>query len=253
MTLTLAQITRHPIKSHGRETLASVVLSAGQCMPWDRHWAVTHERTKFDAANPEWVSCVNFMIGSKLPALMAIDMSWNEGSASLTLRHPARPDVTFAPDTAAGQALFINWVRPLCTPDHPPAQALVSIPGRGVTDTEYPSVSILNTASNADLGMRMGLDLSPNRWRGNLWVDGAQAWAEQGWIGKDIRIGATLLHVEEPIKRCKATTTNPATGLRDADTLAALRAAFDHQNFGVYARVVEGSVIALGDKIEVLA
>ena len=43
---------------------------------------------------------------------------------------------------------------------------------------------------------------------------------------------------------------NPDTGRRDFDTLAALRS-WDHQDFGVYAGVVEGGSIATGDTVEV--
>ena len=41
----VAELWRHPIKSHGRETLDAVEFTAGACMPWDRHWAVTHDET----------------------------------------------------------------------------------------------------------------------------------------------------------------------------------------------------------------
>ena len=63
---------RHPIKSHGRETIDEVRLTQGETMPWDRVWAVTHEATKFDANAPQWASCHNFMIGSRTPGLAGI-------------------------------------------------------------------------------------------------------------------------------------------------------------------------------------
>ena len=253
MTVCLAAIQRHPIKSHGREALASVSLSEGHSMPWDRRWAVAHAQTKFDAANPVWVGCVNFMIGSKAPALTAINAALNETAATVTLTHPNRPAITIAPDDAADQARFLDWVAPLCPPDHPAPQALVTVPGRGMTDTDYPSISLINLASGIDLGHRMGADLSPLRWRGNLWLDGLEPWDETGWIGRELRVGAVRLRIEEPIKRCKATTANPATGERDADTLVALRHDFGHQLFGLYARVIEGGTIGQGDRVEVLA
>lgn len=222
-------------------------------MPWDRRWAVAHARTKFDPAAPTWVGCANFMIGSKVPALVAIDATLDEATATVTLSHPNRPAITIRPDVAADQARFLDWVAPLCPPDHPAPQALVTVPGRGMTDTDYPSVSLINLASNEDLGRRMGADLSPLRWRGNLWIDGLDPWEETSWIGRELQLGTVRLRVEEPITRCKATTTNPATGVRDADTLAALRQGFDHQLFGLYARVIEGGTLGTGDRLEVLA
>ena len=45
---------------------------------------------------------------------------------------------------------------------------------------------------------------------------------------------------------------NPHTGKRDADTLAALRDGWNHQDFGVYARVIKGGKVALNDTAKVV-
>ena len=121
-----------------------------------------------------------------------------------------------------------------------------------MTDTDFPSVSIFGLASNRDLSGRMGQDLSPNRWRGNLWIDGLPAWAEFDWVGRDVQIGGAIVHVQERIVRCRATSANPATGQIDADTLGAMQSGFGHQEFGVYARVVSGGMVATGDAVTLL-
>lgn len=252
MTPLLAHIHRHPVKSHGREELAAVVLSAGATLPWDRRWAVAHEAARIDPAAPAWAPCANFSIGSKAPELMAINTRLDEARAEVTLTHPRREDITFRPDDPGETERFLDWVRPLCPPDRAQPVRVVSVPGRGMTDTDYPSVSLLNLASNAALGDAMGQTLSPLRWRGNLWIDGLAPWEECAWIGRRVRIGAAVLEVVEPITRCKATTANPETGVIDADTLAWLRATRGAQEFGVYARVVEGGTVAAGDRLEVL-
>jgi uncharacterized protein YcbX len=117
-----------------------------------------------------------------------------------------------------------------------------------MTDSDFPSVAILNTASLADLSAQMGMDLSPDRWRGNLWLDGAAPWAEFDWIGQSIRIGGAVLQIKERITRCSATRVDPKTGLTNADTLGALEANFGHQDFGVYAVVTQSGPIAVGDE-----
>lgn len=250
MTGRLAYIFRHPIKAHGREQLASVLLSEGAALPWDRHWAVAHEASKFDPAAPGWISCAHFQRGARTPAVMAITARFDEQSGRMQLSHPALPELSFHPETE-GQRL-IDWLAPISPTDRFRPRALVRAPGVAMTDSAYPTVSIKNLASNADLGAQMGVDLSLHRWRGNLWLDGLAPWAEFDWIGRRLRIGATLLEVRERVGRCKATTANPETGLIDADTLAALRARVGAQDFGVFATVVEGGVIAPGDRIEVL-
>lgn len=246
MTIRLAHICRHPIKSHGREDLASVLLSAGECLPLDRHWAVAHEAAKLV---PGWNPCVNFARGAKNPALMAIEAQV-DGDA-VTLTHPDLLAFTFRPDVSADVLQFLDWVRPLNPPDRAQPTQIVKA-GRGMTDTEFPSISVINLASNRSLSTQMGLDLSPHRWRGNLWLEGAESWAEFGWIGKELRIGTAILQVEERITRCKATTANPATGHIDANTLGALQMGYGHQDFGIYARVITGGAIAVNDKVDVV-
>lgn len=243
MTGRLAQICRHPIKGHGREMLASVRLSAGECLPFDRHWAVAHEAARLV---PGWNPCTNFARGAKAPLLMAIDCTLDEEQRRVTLRHPARGEIAFRPDDPADLPRFLDWVRPLNPEGRAQPVAIVSA-GRGMTDSDFPSVSILNLASLADLSARMGQELSVHRWRGNLWLDGAAPFAEWDWIGRQIAIGGAVLRIEERITRCTATTVDPITGAVSGDTLKGLEAAYGHQDFGVYARVVQAGPIAVGD------
>ncbi|MGB7243772.1 MAG: MOSC domain-containing protein [Sulfitobacter sp.] len=239
---------RHPLKSHGREALGEVVLHAGQAMPMDRHWAVAHEASKADGR--AWAPCANFSRGSKAPQLMAINATFDAASGRLTLCHPDRADLTFDPDDE--EAAFLEWVRPLVPQDRALPARILRLPARGFTDTDYASVSLCNTASHDAVSSQAGCDLSPLRWRGNIWFDGASAWMENNWVGQKIQLGEAILSVKEPTVRCLATTANPETGLRDVDTLAILNGTWDHQYFGVYAQVVKGGKVTLGDALEIL-
>ena len=120
-----------------------------------------------------------------------------------------------------------------------------------MTDTDFPSISILNLASNSDLSARMGLELSPHRWRGNLWVEGWQPWQEFDLIGRQLKIGGATLEVRERITRCNATKVDVTTGEIRGDTLGALQSHFDHQDFGIYAVVIDGGDIALGQEVTI--
>ncbi len=244
MTGRLAQICRHPIKGHGREAIASVRLLEGECVPWDRHWAVAHDAARLV---PGWNRCLNFARGAKAPALMAISSQLDEATGMVTMHHPEQGELRFCPDDAADLPRFLEWVGPLNPPDRAQPVSIVTA-GRGMTDSDIPSVAILNTASQADLSARMGMDLSPDRWRGNLWLDGAAPWVEFDWIGQSILIGGAVLQIKERITRCSATNVDPTTGLTNADTLSALEAAFGHQDFGVYAVVTQSGPIAVGDE-----
>ncbi|WP_300074037.1 MOSC N-terminal beta barrel domain-containing protein [uncultured Ruegeria sp.] len=245
MTGSITSLWRHPIKSHGRESLDDVTVSPGQTLPGDRVWAVAHEASKADGR--KWVPCANFSRGSKAPNLMAISARL-EGD-TVTLSHPQQPDLRFAPDTE--QDAFLNWVKPLMPADRAASARIIRVPGRGMTDSDFPSISFCNMASHRAVEQKLGRDLSICRWRGNIWFDGLPLWEELDWLGKDVQIGEAVFHVRERIVRCLATTANPETGERDADTLGALNS-WDHQDFGVYAVVVRGGNIRVGDKVQVL-
>lgn len=248
MTGAIAAIWRHPIKGHGRESLTEVVLRPGEGLPWDRHWAVAHEAAKL---GPGWNACHNFARGAKAPGLMAVESQLDPATATVTLRHPDRGALTFRPDDPADLTRFLDWVRPLNPTDRAQPVRIVSA-DRAITDSAFPSISLFSLASLRDLEARMGVPLSPHRWRGNLWIGGLTPFAEFDWVGRRIRIQKAELEVVEKITRCKATSANPDTGMIDADTLGGLASHYGHQEFGVYARVVTGGEIRVEDEVEVL-
>ena len=219
-------------------------------LPWDRTWAVAHDLSKFDPAAPGWTSCANFQRGARTPAVMAIRSRFDEVTGQMHLSHPALPDLAFDPETEG--ARLIDWLAPISPDDRFAPVALVKAPGVAMTDSDYPSVSIKNLASNAALSDHMGQPLWIHRWRGNLWVDGFAPWAEFDWIGRQLRIGEALLEVRERVGRCKATSANPETGVIDADTLRGLREVVGEQDFGAFAVVLQGGRIQPGDVVEVI-
>ncbi|HWS36326.1 MAG TPA: MOSC N-terminal beta barrel domain-containing protein [Actinoplanes sp.] len=51
-----------------------------------------------------------------------------------------------------------------------------------------------------------------HRFRPNLVLDGAPAWAEDDWIGRRLRIGDTVHRVAKPCDRCRVTTIDQESG-----------------------------------------
>ncbi|SDW87909.1 MOSC domain-containing protein [Roseicitreum antarcticum] len=251
MTIRLAHICRHPIKSIGYEETKGAVLSQGRPLPFDRIWAVAHADAGLGRELPDWAPKRSFLRGAGCAELMAIACESHD-DGTLTLTHPRAGQITVNPDLD-GPALT-DWLRPLWPANRPAPAHLCARPGpaagRGaLADTPAPNIAVLNLASLRDLSQRTGQDLSIHRWRGNLWLDGLAPWAEFDLIGQTLQIGSARLRITARITRCKATTANPATGAWDADTLGALNAGYGHADFGVYAVVEDGGAIAVGDAI----
>ena len=250
MIATLKSIHRHPIKSIGVETLASASLTQGRAMPLDRMWAVLHSASKIAPENgvAPWAKKPNFFIGRSHPELMCVTAE-SDGD-TITLHHPRATSITFAPETQG--AALIDWLNAL-VPDagHAPTE-IVRAGETQFTDEAEQYISVLNTASLADLSAKTGHDLSPARFRGNLWIEGWAPFAETDMIGKDIKIGGATLIAVMPIERCRATDTNTATGRRDIDMLSALGEHYNTRDLGIFCKVTQGGTIATGDKVEVL-
>ncbi len=247
MAIAVTHLWRHPIKGHGVEAIDAVTLAAGATMPWDRVWAISDARAKVATGSTAWAPCVNFSRGAKSPRLMAIRARVDEAAGAVTLTHPAREPLTVDPDDPDDAARLIAWVTPLADPGRP-APAFVARASVGMTDTDFPSIALLGRSSLAALSERVGKPLAMERFRGNIWLEGLAPFAEFDLVGETLRIGDATLRVREVITRCKATTVDPETGVADADTLGALRDGWGHQDFGVYAEVIAGGRVAVGDR-----
>ena len=252
MTARVARIRRHPIKAIGGEDLGRVRLDAARRLPGDRVWALLTEggeRHAGEGPRPErWLPKSCFLRGAASAALQAVQGGWGEGAVDgpIRLTHPDLPDLSF--DTAHEGARLIDWVRPLWSADKPAPTRLVQGP-TGWTDVAQPWISILSLSSLRDLEARLGQPLGIERWRGNIWLDGWDAYGERDLVGQVLTIGGVELRVTQTIGRCPATSADTATGRIDIDMPEALKAQFGHSEFGIYAEVVTGGEIAPGDEV----
>ncbi len=244
----LAQIWRYPVKSHGRESIEVARLTAGACLPGDRIWAVAHEASRAD--NSAWSPCSGFTRVASSPALAAIRAELHADGQTVTLSHPEQGTLTVAPDLQP--SMLLDWVRPLTAEGRAAPARIVRVPDRGLTDSDYPSLTIGNLASHRAVEGRLGRTLQIERWRANLWLDDLPPWEEFDWIGRTIQIGKASLRVTERTGRCAAPSANPETGKRDSDLLGFLEEQWNHQDFCVHAEVITSGKIAIGDTAKVL-
>ena len=132
--------------------------------------------------------------------------------------------------------------------------------GDGITpryqDNEAGQITLHSRGSLAAVAHAVGGPaLNELRFRSNIVVEGLQAWEEQAWIGKTIRIGDVAFDVVKPKVRCLATHANPVTGERDLPLLPTLKRAFSQEEptfaVGMLTHGAGGEV-RLGDEVSVL-
>lgn len=96
--------------------------------------------------------------------------------------------------------------------------------------------------------------LTMTRFRPNLVVAGAPAWAEDGW--RRIRVGAAVFRVVKGCARCVLTTVDPVTAQRGAEPIATLARyrRWDGRTWFAVNLVPEsaGATVRWGDEVEVL-
>jgi len=125
----------------------------------------------------------------------------------------------------------------------------------------YPLL-LANAASLADLNgwiaagdySREG-PLPMTRFRPNVVVEGAPAWAEDGWLGRRIRIGEVVFRAAKPSDRCVMTTQDQETGAKGREplrTLAKHREVNQLLLFGTNLIPDGTGTLHIGDRVEVL-
>ena len=109
---------------------------------------------------------------------------------------------------------------------HHPERLPLRVIGDGLSpryhDEEPGRVTLHGRGSLQALEAALGEDVSELRFRSNIAVDGLNAWEEQSWVGRRIRIGTVEFEVVKPKTRCLATHANPITGERDLPILTTL-------------------------------
>ena len=118
----------------------------------------------------------------------------------------------------------------------------------------YPLL-LTTTASLADLNTRLDAPLPMDRFRPNVVVSGAEAWAEDTW--RRLRIGEVTFRAVKPCGRCAITTIDQQTATRGKEPLTTL-ARFRRDpttgkvNFGWNLIPETQGTIRVGEAVEVL-
>jgi len=246
----IKEIHRYPIKGLSVEKLPYVVLSPRQSVAGDRAFAFARASAPFDPQNPQHLPKANFLMLMRDEALARLKTSFDPATRKLTLKEGGVTVIDGVLGDPADSRRLENFFQEyLDLQDRP---RFVEAPGHMFSDRAEKVISILNLASVRELGTRIGGEVDPVRFRANLLIDGLPEWEEFTWPGRHIKIGGATLEVIDPIRRCAATCVNPSTALRDLKIPTFLMESYGHMNTGIYARVIDGGEVVIGDDVSVL-
>ena len=111
------------------------------------------------------------------------------------------------------------------------------------------SLSLINNKSIKDFEDKTNQEIETKRFRGNIYVDGIEAWEERNWIGKIIKINNISFKVEKNIPRCVAINLKPNTDDDSLNLLQSLKKTYNHFDMGVYLTALDSGEINIGDII----
>jgi hypothetical protein len=252
----ITAIYRYPVKGLSAEKMDRVVLMPGECLPHDRRFAIALGSTPFDPQRPEWLPKTHFIMLMRDEKLAQLQTRFDAESGVLAIAENGQVLLRAQMTEPAGCRLVAEFLGNFLGDAVNGPLRVVEAPGHAFADarrkpnaTTDKYVSLINRASITALESVMGVPVDPIRFRANVYFDGASAWSEHHWVGSEITLGAAQLQVISPITRCAATQVNPVTAKRDLDIVTALGRAFGHINMGVYAEVMAGGEIAVGDAL----
>jgi uncharacterized protein len=256
MPIQIRRINRYPVKGLSAESLDRVMLTPGEGLPHDRRFALARATTQFDPQRPEWMHKSHFVMLMRDEKLALLRTRFDEANGMLTIECDGRPRFAANVTEAQGQQAVARFIADFMGELLPQPPRLVHAGGHrffdaarkpGATSDKY--VSIINLASLSALEDTVGRPVDPIRFRANVHVEGTSAWAEQDWMGSEIQLGHARLRIVSPITRCAATAVDPKTAKRDLDIPMILKGAFGHVHMGVYAEVMQGGAVGLGDEL----
>jgi uncharacterized protein YcbX len=245
----IAGLYRYPIKGLTPEPLPTVVLEPGQTFPADRRYAIENGPSGFDPAAPAWLHKSFYLMLMRNERLAGLQTHYDDRSHLLTIRRDGQLAVSGDLETAAGRAAIeaffaANFAQELKGPPR-----VLSGGGHSFSDVAKKVVSIINLGSLKAIENMVGQPVHPMRFRANLYVQGWPAWSESGLLGQTLAIGDARLKIVKRIIRCAAVNVDPETAARDLDIPPALMRRFGHNECGIYAEVIAGGAIAVGDAI----
>jgi uncharacterized protein YcbX len=252
---TVAWITIAPVKGLGLVSLDTVELEPFGVRDNRRFYLVDEEGR---------------MVNGKVAGpLVGVLPSYDDRAGTLALRFPDGSVV--ASEVAVGERVTTSFFgRPVSgqVVDGPFAAALSDFAEMALTlvRTERAGdgpdrglgagVSLVGTASLEALATAAGVDrVDGRRFRMLLGIGGTPAHAEDGWLGRRVRIGDAVALLHGNVGRCAVTTHDPDLGLPDLDTLRVLGEyrgdveTTERLPFGVWGEVVRPGRVRHGDLV----
>lgn len=257
MTATVRHLITYPIKGLSGQALDQVELTKARGFPFDRSFAFARNGSGIDPENPRPMPKSRFHVLAKDADLAKLQTNFDANSKTLSVQQ-GETSLVFDCSTTDGMNQAGKFIASAVGLPFEEAPGFIDggdihFTDVCVTSPQYMhAVSIINLASVRAFGEVIGREVDPNRFRGNLLIDGWEPFKELESLDKEVTFGGAKLRILKRIRRCPATQVNLETAQRDLDVPALLDDNYGHSDMGVYAEVIEGGTVTINDAISPL-
>ena len=254
---------RYPVKGFTRESCDALAVLPGGRVAGDRVLGLRFN----DSPTPDdaWSTKLECVALVHTPGIARLRLQFDH--ATLRLRVERDDSVVFegvldGPGRARFADVIGEYVRTL--DENPIGNRADRLPLRVVGDGTTPRyqdrepgyVTLHGRGSLAAVAEYVGEapELAEQRFRSNIAIEGLDAWEEQRFVGRRLRIGDVEFHVANPVTRCLATHANPITGERDIPMMKKLLELLptERPTFAVMMTSERGGSIRVGDEVTLL-
>ncbi|MCP1560036.1 UNVERIFIED_ORG: uncharacterized protein YcbX [Methylobacterium sp. SuP10 SLI 274] len=251
--LRIAALYRYPVKGLSPEALETAELETSGYFPGDRLYAIENGPSGFNETVPRHLPKIAYLMLMRNEALARLRTRFDDATHRLTVEENGVQAVDADLSTAEGREALAEFMKGFLPQELRGApRVLTAPPGYRFTDSRTGYVSLINRASVAATEDLAGAPVDPLRFRGNLYLDGLEPWAELDMVGRVLEAGDVRLKITSRTERCAATNVDPQTGQRDLSIPRTLMQGVGHTDCGVYAEVLAGGVLRTGDSLRVI-
>lgn len=255
MTTRVDGLYVYPVKGMTPQPLPRVALTTGHGVPFDRTLALARPGGAYSPGMRHGISKREYFVLVAEARLAGLTTHIEPETGVWTVDVRGHRALTVDLGTETGRTeLRAFYARVLDLPlgTEP---VIAQDEGRRFTDTartsdiEMEYISLINLASVRDFAERIGHKVDPLRFRGNIYLEGLPAWSELDLVGREFTVDDLRLRITKPTERCAATEVEPGTGRRDLPVPQLLHSTYGHDLLGVYAQVLDGGTLSVGDEL----
>jgi len=257
MSILISSLHYSPVKSISFESVESCKIKKDLGILNDRIFAFSRiidvKKAQLIEKYPNKRNLNNFLTLKNSPVLNKYNFTYKNNKLALILDDEEL--ISVIPNDIEQRSLLINKLVELESSLLKPISLLKNIEfpfyDTSHLDKVFNSISLINLNSIKDFAKKINEKVEFQRFRGNFYIDGIDAWEERNWIGKVIKINNISFKVERNIPRCVAINLKPKTDNNVLNLLQTLKKNYNHFDMGIYLRSLNDGEVKVGNSMEI--